>query len=105
MAEQIINGVTLIFQERLEQIEKHGRTLEYDVKENSEGQLSYAAEMLLAIGHEEGIDPQSYPWGWNKDICAYMLSKPYKERLVIAGALIAAELDRLTLEETIQNEK
>lgn len=90
-----MTGIELIAKERQEQIEKHGRTVEYDEIQNSEGQLSEAAEMLLASEHEEGIDPQSFPDGWDRDICSHMLSKPYNERLIIAGALIAAELDRL----------
>lgn len=88
-------GIELIAQERQEQIEKHGRTVERDDRENSNQELALGAEMLLAAEHEEGIDPASYPDGWDPDICAHMLSKPYKERLIIAGALIAAEIDRL----------
>lgn len=88
-------GIELIAQERAEQIEKHGRTIEKDVELNDDQQLSLAAEMLLAVEHEEGIDSESYPDGWDKEICTYMISKPYKERLIIAGALIAAEIDRL----------
>lgn len=93
--EKQITGVQLIAQERQEQIEKHGRTLEHDGCVNGSGELATAAEMLLAVEHEEGIDPESYPDGWDKDVCSYMISKPYKERLIIAGALIAAEIDRI----------
>lgn len=90
-------GIELIAQERKEQIEKHGRTIAKDVDFNYNKELSWMAEMLLATEHEEGIDPEIYPDGWDKDICSYMLSKSYKERLIIAGALIAAELDRLMI--------
>lgn len=88
-------GIELIAEERLEQLTKHARTIERDAAENEDGQLAAGAEMLLAAEHEEGIDPASYPDGWDKDICAHMLSKSYHDRLVIAGALIAAELDRI----------
>jgi hypothetical protein len=88
-------GIELIAEERQEQIEKHKRTVAEDVEYNDNGQLALGAEMLLAAEHEEGIDPYSYPDGWDEDICRKMLAKPYKERLVIAGALIAAEIDRL----------
>lgn len=88
-------GIELIAEERLEQIEKHGRTIARDVKENYAEQLATGAEMLLAMSHEEGIDPLEFPDGWDHDICEHMLGKPYKERLIIAGALIAAEIDRL----------
>ena len=35
------------------------------------------------------------PEGWSFELFKKMCNKPYKERLVIAGALIAAEIDRL----------
>jgi hypothetical protein len=89
------SGIELIAQERQEQITKHGRTIESDVEQNDNKQLAVCAEMLLAVEHEEGIDPESYPDGWDEDVCRYMISKPYKERLIIVGALIAAEIDRL----------
>lgn len=88
-------GIELIADERWEQVKKHGHTLRKDAHINDNEQLALAAEMLLAVNHEEGIDPESYPEGWNHEICSKMISKPYKERLIIAGALIAAELDRL----------
>lgn len=92
-------GIQLIAHERREQIEKHGRTIARDVVENYNEQLAIGAAMLLAAEWEEGIDPESYPDGWDKEICNKMLAKPYKERLIIAGALIAAEIDRLQQEE------
>jgi len=88
-------GLELIAQERKEQIEKHGRTVEHDVNENNNEELSLAALMLLSVDYEEGIDDKSYPDGWGEDLCAKMIGKSYKERLIISGALIAAEIDRL----------
>lgn len=88
-------GAELIAQERFEQIAKHDRTLDDDAKNNEDQQLALGAMMLLAVEWEEGIDSESYPEGWDKEICREMLSKPYKERLIIAGALIAAEIDRI----------
>ena len=90
-------GVELIAKERQEQIEKHGY-LSIEDERNDGGQLSYAAEMLLAQEHEEGIDSSCFPDGWSHDNCVKMLNKPYKARLIIAGALIAAEIDRLNNE-------
>lgn len=87
-------GIELIAKERKEQIEKHGRTIEQDVQQNRQDQLSKAAIMLLSVDYEEGIDPKSYPSGWDQEMCLKMINKSYKERLVIAGALLAAELDR-----------
>lgn len=89
------SGIELIAQERKEQIEKHNRTVINDTHYNCFGQLAQGAEMLLASEHEEGIDSASFPEGWDHDICNKMLNKPYIDRLTIAGALIAAEIDRL----------
>ena len=82
-------GIELIAIERQEQIEKHGRTIEYDRKFNSSGQLQQGA---LALIHEHFGD---FPAIWDDNLCSKMFAKPLKERLVIAGALIAAEIDRL----------
>lgn len=53
----------------------------------------------------EGVDPKildgilmtvsSMLPRWNQDRMLEMLKEPYEERLAMAGALIAAELDRL----------
>ena len=87
-------GIELIAQERKEQIEKHGRTVEQDVKLNSSYQLAIGASKLLAYPAESN-NHKLPPNGWDVDIYKKMQDKPYKERLIIAGALIAAELDRL----------
>ena len=88
-------GVELIAAERQEQIEKHFRSLNYDVRYNDNGQLEQGALMLLSVDFEEGIDTASYPQGWNEDLCTKMIGKPRRDRLIIAGALIAAEIDRI----------
>lgn len=88
-------GIELIQQERNEQIHKHNRQVKYDVDWNFSGQLASAAEMLLASEYEEGIDSKSYPQGWSEHLCLKMLNKSYKEKLILAGALIAAEIDRI----------
>jgi hypothetical protein len=87
-----LTGIKLIAIERQEQIKKHGRTIKKDIKLNDHGQLHYAATVMLDyLGREESF----IPTGWNKDIWNKMIKKDKKERLIIAGALIAAELDRL----------
>lgn len=98
-------GIELIAQERKEQIEKHGRTVASDVKYNSAGQLSCAARLLSEPGE---YNPEtiwdlingSEPAGWDIELFKKMMLKPELQRLVIAGALIAAEIDRLQLLET-----
>lgn len=84
-------GIELIKKEREEQILKHGRTTEKDMVENTEGQLRVAAMFLL-----DEINLCQQPKNWDGQIWVKMQRKPLKERLVIAGALIAAEIDRLT---------
>jgi len=97
------SGIELIAIERQEQIEKHGRTIERDAEENMCCELKIAASALLEYNgdddEEEFISLGSFPAGWDSHLCEKMAHKPYKERLIIAGALIAAEIDRL------QNEK
>ncbi len=89
-------GIELIAIERHEQIEKHGRTIEADVKQNYEGELSYFAGLLCHINANESDTVMDFiPPKWNKYLCKKMINKPYKERLIIAGALIAAEIDRI----------
>lgn len=87
-----MTGVELIAQERLEQKVKHGRTVKHDAEINQFGELREAAVALI-----QG-DIEDMPAEWDQTICNYMMRKPLKERLVIAGALIAAELDRLNFE-------
>jgi hypothetical protein len=92
-------GVELIAQERQEQIEKHNRSIEVDVILNTKGQLSEAAAMLAYNESNclelDEIALDHCPEGWDQQIWSKMVYKPYKERLIIAGALIAAEIDRL----------
>ena len=94
-----MKGFELIAIERYEQIDKHGRTVEMDVKINDFYQLSEAAK-YLTIPSVDGLEPDNFcPEGWDLDIWRKMFGKPYKERLIIAGALICAEIDRLTFVE------
>lgn len=93
-----MTGIELIEKERYEQVVKHGRTIEKDIFYNSKNQLSTAASILCmeSIGC---IEPQEFAEesleGWNTALFEKMFDKPYEKRLIIAGALIAAELDRL----------
>lgn len=86
-------GIELIAIERQEQIEKHGRTIENDVKTNSNSQLMQGAVALLS--NNGNAEYGNMPSKWDDGLCEYMCLKSYKERLIIAGALIAAEIDRL----------
>lgn len=82
-------GIELIAIERQEQIEKHGRTIAKDVIENPNEELKYGA-MAALEGYEF-----LFPIDWADDICRIIANKSYRKRLIIAGALIAAEIDRI----------
>lgn len=90
-------GIRFIATERDEQINKHGRTIELDVAENNSGQLRVGAMRLLYTD----TSTTGYPTGWDPKIWDKMRNKSQFDRLVIAGALIAAELDRLVEAMTI----
>ncbi len=88
-------GIALIADERQEQIEKHGRSVAQDKELNYSNQLAHAASALSSPILEDWDNRHAAPEGWDLEIWQKMHDKPYKERLIIAGALIAAELDRL----------
>lgn len=94
-------GIELISAERQEQIEKHGRTIESDVQQNTMNELCDGARFLLleTPAQEFELDEDMIhfmiPKTWDNELFFKMYRKPYKERLIIAGALIAAEIDRL----------
>ena len=84
-------GIKLIVLERKEQFTKHCRSVEYDVKRNSGQQLRKAAVLLISLNPQNSFPPG----GWDENLWNKMCRKSYRERLIIAGALIAAEIDRL----------
>lgn len=91
-----MNGIELIAKERKEQIEKHGRTIESDIETNKAYQLTEAAAVLsteLARSSKKRF--AMMPDDWDDEISLKMCRKSRKERLIIAGALIAAELDKI----------
>lgn len=84
-------GHIQIFEERVSQILKHKRSAYSDVTTNPSGELLVAAKALM-----KDIPRHSdFPIHWQVQACDKMMRKSKKERLVIAGALIAAEIDRL----------
>lgn len=89
---QPIGGIALILKERVEQLEKHNRPIEWDVENNQDYQLATGALRLLSVLPSE---TDMAPMGWDQKIWQHMKNKPYHDRLILAGALIAAELDRL----------
>lgn len=88
-------GIELITEERQKQIDKHGFTAEHHAlnsgKWYDKGQLIEAANTLSMPEIKSCFVPINWDIVWFDKLC----KRPYKERLIIAGALIAAELDRL----------
>lgn len=87
-----MKAIELINKERAEQIAKHGRTLKKDKELNADGQLAEAANKLLL---PDGSDVPPAPKGWSVNIWKAMCEKPRRQRMIIAGALLLAEEDRL----------
>jgi hypothetical protein len=96
-------GIELIAEERQKQIDKHGFTGEHYANHPEwydNQQLQYAATTLLMHEFEEVVDTKdNLPDGWDQEWFDDLNSRTRKERLIIAAALIAAELDRLNAKE------
>ncbi len=84
----IMTGIELITKERFEQLEKHRWDGVHDDK-FIHLQLKNGAIYSLTK------DENWWPSGWDEHYKNKIQHKNYKERLIVAGALIAAELDRL----------
>lgn len=84
-------GLTLIRQERLRQINAEGWTPEHD-DEHTEGELVNAAIAYLTSDITESIDCF---WPWDRSYWKPVPDDRIRE-LEKAGALIAAEIDRLS---------
>jgi hypothetical protein len=94
-------GTELIANERYEQIVKHNRTPGYDRVHNSQFQLAVSAIAVLGQDINENMEVDNpeidqFPPDWDKEVCLKMASKSYLQRLIIAGALLAAEIDRVS---------
>lgn len=91
-------GIELIAQERQEQIEKHGTSVKDDVEFNKNGELAQVARYLCSTVNTTS----EYPRNWSLDFKWHIdRNKSRIERLTIAGALIAAEIDRLQAEDNL----
>lgn len=102
-----MTGVEMIAQEREEQISKHGWTIEHDkqyrdsellalveyiIKDDDDAEKDNIREYLFDIVDSDTQYCPIFP----QHIQEKFDSKNNIERLVIAGALIAAEIDRLS---------
>ena len=86
-----MTGAEFITKERNEQLEKHGISVAADYEFNPNGQLLDAAIAIIATN-------QIYwPKVWDSETYTKIRRKPREEQLAIAGAWIAAEIDRLQM--------
>ncbi|MGJ1424535.1 hypothetical protein ACR79B_11120 [Sphingobacterium spiritivorum] len=79
-------GIELIAQERKEQITKHKFSSENDAIYTEEQLRKAAASIII---HDHAIFP------WSPEYYLHIMEKTEVEQLTIAGALIAAEIDRI----------
>ena len=101
-------GAGLIVNERIRQVEDEGWTVEHDVEHHTSGQLAvagacYALAEDARVAYKDDLIPSFWPWDqeWWKPTP----DDPIRE-LAKAGALIAAEIDRLKqLEKTSPKNK
>ena len=93
-------GIELIAEERAEQIGKHGWTPEHD-DTHTDGSLRVVAATLACDGTDAAVtDPLDRgsdcdPWGLLEKLQG---DENRVHRLAVAGALIAAEIDRIQRE-------
>lgn len=96
------SSVECIVAERRKQIAM-GFTVRHDSCINGERQLTYAARMLIQFGERGAFSIKaSCPVSWDPERWEKMCRKPYEQRLIIAAALIAAEVDRLKFDAAVK---
>lgn len=90
------SGADLIADERQRQIDVEGYTPEHDALEGSEGALALAAAVYALPAEARAKTPDGTPvfWPWSRFYWKPTPDDRVRE-LVKAGALIAAEIDRL----------
>ena len=108
-APQLVTGVELIAAERQRQIEAESWSADHDASEHQAGELAAAAvAYALAPGSRERMAPNGdplmpevWPWEpkWWKPKWTPRTARAGRIReLAVAGALLAAEIDRLQRE-------
>lgn len=85
-------GVLKIKEERESQIYEHGYDVTHDRKNNKHGEIKQAVAAIL-----NGDLDLFARTGWDYDFYHNIKAKPELEQLAICGALVAAEIDRLTI--------
>lgn len=83
------SATELIKKERFEQTNKHHYSAQHDDEVNDSYQLQIAAEAII------DADDNQFPADWDMVSIQKMCDKPKIERLVIAGAFLVAEQERI----------
>lgn len=84
--------------ERRAQVEQHGHTTEYDDRYR-DGKLEDAAAAVASTAcMSNGAHPTIWPWSWDY-FKMHIQTKTYRQRLVIAAALLLAAIERLDRKE------
>ena len=92
-----MTGIEIIAEERKRQIEKEGWTPEHD-DQHKEWELSCAAQHYIDAAAAKFfgmLDWKRLPFGWPWSVDWWKPSEDPIRNLAKAGALIAAEIDRL----------
>lgn len=89
MTDNIGYGVKAISAERKRQIEEEGWTPEHDDQSRNGEMLAAAICYMVALTRADPV-PELWPWD-----ARWWKPKSRRENLIRAGALVAAELDRL----------
>lgn len=99
-------GVEFISKERRQQIRKHGFTIAKDYKFYSKGELKQAAMFCLEMVDKSPIHTpiNKWPEGWDDYFRRTIINKEDFEKIIVAGAFCAAEIDRLIYAERLESE-
>lgn len=89
MSKRKKSGIELIVEERAKQLTRF--SVKHDVDVNNNKELAFMATALIES------EDQLIPDNWNVEYAVSLIDKKYKDRLIIAGAFIAAELDRIMI--------
>lgn len=87
------SGIELIAEERWEQVYKHSWGMDHDA-DHQYGELAKNAAALAVIGTDADITEIGEPFEDDWGLCEKLKGDRLKA-LIVAGALIAAEIDRL----------
>lgn len=88
-----MTGVEKIAMKRLRQKVRHGHTVKRDYEAYPDFELIDAAKGII------DADASMFPTTWDKEAVNSLCAKDLEERLAIAGAMLAAQIDVLNFKE------